>query len=894
MFESLKKALGLDPNDRAIKRYRERVERMNALETEVSSWDDARLSKAALAFRERLGEGESLDDILEEVFAVVREVSRRQLGLRHFDVQLMGGMTLHEGKIAEMKTGEGKTLVATLAVVLNALKGEGVHVVTVNDYLARRDAEWMGRIYGYLGLSVGVIYAFMPQEERIEAYRADITYGTNSEFGFDYLRDNMATSSSQQVQRGHSYCIVDEVDSILIDEARTPLIISGPSEESVEPYMAADSIASRLRKAEDFEVDEKERNVVLTEKGISRCEEITKTPELFSEARHADMAHKIVQALKAHHLFQKDIHYVNKDGDIVIVDEFTGRLMFGRRYSEGLHQAIEAKERVKVGSENQTLATITLQNYFRMYRKLAGMTGTASTEAEEFKEIYGLEVIQLPTHRPMVRQDLADVIFRTKREKFAAVADEVAECYEKGQPVLVGTTSIENSELVSRLLKARRIPHQVLNAKYHEKEAEIVAQAGRLKAITVATNMAGRGTDIVLGGNPEALAREVIRKKETDGAKSPADYAGILEKLRDECRAEHEKVVGLGGLHIVGTERHEARRIDNQLMGRSGRQGDPGSSRFFLALEDDLLRLFGSDRVQGLMDKLGMEEGEAIEHNLLTKAIENAQKKVEQMHFDIRKQLLMYDNVMNQQREAVYSERGRILEDAAILEGTREMVLDVTQGILEQSFPPDAEPDVKGAQLRFRSVFGKGYDEEIARAGELAERERDFGPILGKVREHFDARVSSIGETMAAEVARFITLHVLDTHWKEHLLAMDELRSGIGLRAIGQKDPLLEYQFESYNLFQEMLDRVRTAVAETAFRISLVPEEGASSRRAVRESREALLLPVSPGGGEAMEASAGAPAAQAEPVRRGPKVGRNDPCPCGSGKKYKHCCGRGA
>ena len=894
MFESLKKALGLDPNDRAIKRYRERVERINAMEREVSSWEDARLSGAALWFRERLGEGESLDDILEEVFAVVREVSQRQLGLRHFDVQLMGGMALHEGKIAEMKTGEGKTLVATLAVVLNALKGEGVHVVTVNDYLARRDAEWMGRIYGYLGLSVGVIYAFMPQEERVEAYRADITYGTNSEFGFDYLRDNMATSSSHQVQRGHSYCIVDEVDSILIDEARTPLIISGPSEESVEPYMAADSIASKLRKGEDFEVDEKERNVVLTETGISRCEEITKTPELFSEARHADMAHKIVQALKAHHLFQKDIHYVNKDGDIVIVDEFTGRLMFGRRYSEGLHQAIEAKERVKVGSENQTLATITLQNYFRMYRKLAGMTGTASTEAEEFKEIYGLEVIQLPTHRPMVRQDFADVIFRTKREKFGAVADEVADCFERGQPVLVGTTSIENSELVSRLLKARRIPHQVLNAKYHEKEAEIVAQAGRFKAITVATNMAGRGTDIVLGGNPEALAREVVRKKEMDGAKSPADYAGILEKLREECRTEHEKVVGLGGLHIVGTERHEARRIDNQLMGRSGRQGDPGGSRFFLSLEDDLLRLFGSDRVQGLMDKLGMEEGEAIEHNLLTKAIENAQKKVEQMHFDIRKQLLMYDNVMNQQREAVYSERGRILEDPAILEGTREMVLDVARGILEQSFPPDAEADVKGAQLRFRSLFGKGYDEKIAQAGALSESERNFGPILEKVREHFDARVSSIGENMAAEVARFITLHVLDAHWKEHLLAMDELRSGIGLRAIGQKDPLLEYQFESYNLFQEMLDRVRTAVAEMAFRISIVPEEGTRSRRTVRESREALLLPVSPEGGEAMEMDAGQPAPQVEPVRRGPKVGRNDPCPCGSGKKYKHCCGRGA
>jgi preprotein translocase subunit SecA len=892
MFESLVKALGLDPNDRAIKRYRERVDRINALEAEVSSWDDSTLAASSERFRERLENGEETDAILEEVFAVVREVSRRHLGLRHFDVQLMGGMVLHEGKIAEMKTGEGKTLVATLAVVLNALKGEGVHVVTVNDYLARRDAEWMGKIYRFLGLRVGVIYAFMSQEERIEAYKADITYGTNSEFGFDYLRDNMATSMDQQVQRSHSFCIVDEVDSILIDEARTPLIISGPSEESVEPYMAADSIASRLDKGTDFEVDEKERNVVLTEKGINRCEEITKTPDLFSEARHADLAHKIVQALKARHLFQKDIHYVNKDGDIVIVDEFTGRLMFGRRYSEGLHQAIEAKEHVKVGSENQTLATITLQNYFRMYRKLAGMTGTASTEAEEFKEIYGLEVIQLPTHRPMVRQDYPDVIFRTRREKFNAVADEVAECFEKGQPVLVGTTSIENSEMVSRLLKARKIPHQVLNAKYHEREAEIVSQAGRLKAITVATNMAGRGTDILLGGNPESLAKEVLRKKDLEDSKAVEAYEGILEKVRAECSAEHEKVVQLGGLHIIGTERHEARRIDNQLMGRSGRQGDPGGTRFFLSLEDDLLRLFGSERVQGLMGKLGMEEGEAIEHSLLTKAIENAQKKVEQMHFDIRKQLLMYDNVMNQQREAVYSERARILKDAEILAGTREMVLDVARGIIEQAFPTDAEPDVRGAQLRFRSLFGKGYDEEIAKAGGCGERERDIEPILEMVKGHFDSRVSSIGEAMATEVARFITLHVLDSHWKEHLLAMDELRSGIGLRAVGQKDPLLEYQFESYNLFQEMLDRIRTAVAEMAFRISIVPEEGSSRRRTIRESREALLLPT--GSEVAAEGSLNPRETHAEPVRSGPKVGRNDPCPCGSGKKYKHCCGRGA
>ncbi|HRX26008.1 MAG TPA: preprotein translocase subunit SecA, partial [Aminivibrio sp.] len=631
MLDKLKKALGLDPNDRALKRYREKAEEINRLEPETAALTDEELRSRGPEFRRRLENGESPDDLLPEVFAVVREVSKRTIGLRHFDVQLMGGMALHEGKITEMKTGEGKTLVATLAVVLNALSGKGVHVVTVNDYLARRDAEWMGPIYSFLGLTVGVIYAYMDQEERFAAYRADITYGTNSEFGFDYLRDNMATSEEYLVQRGHSYCIVDEVDSILIDEARTPLIISGPSDDNVDMYTLSDKVARQLREGRDYEKDEKERNVAMTEAGIARCEEILKMPELFSDAAHSDLAHRIVQALKAHVLFQKDVHYVVKDGEILIVDEFTGRLMVGRRYSDGLHQAIEAKEGVKVGRESQTLATITLQNYFRMYRKLAGMTGTAATEAEEFKEIYGLEVIVVPTNVDMIRNDNPDAIYRTVTEKFAAVADEIQESHTQGCPVLVGTTSIENSERISKLLKARKIPHQVLNAKHHEREAQIVAQAGHLGAVTVATNMAGRGTDILLGGNPEFLAREALRSQNPDPSKEQEMHVSLLAKFREQCRAERDRVKELGGLKIIGTERHEARRIDNQLRGRAGRQGDPGSSRFYLSLEDDLLRLFGSERIQGLMEKLGMEEGESIEHPLLTKAIASAQKKVEEM-----------------------------------------------------------------------------------------------------------------------------------------------------------------------------------------------------------------------------------------------------------------------
>ncbi len=888
MLDKLKRAFGLDPNDRALKRYKETAEQINALEPELLTLSEEDLRSRGQALQSRVRAEEPLDDLLPEVFALVREVSRRTIGLRHFDVQLMGGIALHEGKITEMKTGEGKTLVATLAVVLNALGGKGVHLITVNDYLARRDAEWMAPIYTFLGLKVGVIYSSMDQDERFSAYRADITYGTNSEFGFDYLRDNMAVSVDHLVQRGHHYCIVDEVDSILVDEARTPLIISGPSDDNVDMYNTSDRIARQLREGRDYEKDEKERNVAMTEEGISRCEELLKMPDLFSDAAHSDLAHRIVQALKAHILFQRDVHYMVKDGEIVIVDEFTGRLMTGRRYSDGLHQAIEAKERVKVGRESQTLATITLQNYFRMYRKLAGMTGTAATEAEEFKEIYGLPVVVLPTNEEMIRLDHPDAIYRTVMEKFSAVADEIQESYAAGTPVLVGTTSIENSERISKLLKARKIPHQVLNAKHHEKEAQIVAQAGHFGAVTVATNMAGRGTDIILGGNPEFLAREALRKETPDEDGREERFAGLLEDYREQCLQEREKVKALGGLKIIGTERHEARRIDNQLRGRAGRQGDPGASRFYLALEDDLLRLFGSERIQGLMEKLGMEEGESIEHPLLTKAIASAQKKVEEMHFDIRKQLLAYDNVMNRQREAVYAERQQILRDEGIEDHAWDIIDGVVDDILEKYYPEDGEADEGRAQARLKSIFGPGLEEHLAGVDSFRGMEEQREGLKKAIFGRFHARLDELGDE-AGPLLRFLVLHTLDNGWKDHLLAMDELRRGIGLRAIGQKDPLLEYQFESYNLFQEMMERVRESVAELAFRVRIVSEPRADQPRARRESRD-FLLPFGP------EAGRGGPPereAPSQPVKRGPKVGRNDPCPCGSGKKYKHCCGSG-
>ena len=853
MFNGIKKLLGLNPNDRALKKYAGLVEVINSYADTLHAQTDSELQARTAQLREQAQSSpDALDEILPEVFAIVREVSQRTIGLRHYDVQLIGGMALHDGRIAEMKTGEGKTLVATLAVVLNALRGEGVHLVTVNDYLARRDAEWMKPIYNFLGLSVGVIYPYMPPEEREEAYKADITYGTNSEFGFDYLRDNMVMNAAEMVQRGHSYCIVDEVDSILIDEARTPLIISGPSDDDSELYVKADNAARILHEGPDYEKDEKERSIAMTEAGIQRCEDYLKMPGLFSDAAHSDLAHRIVQALKAHTLYKRDIDYVVKEGEVIIVDEFTGRLMIGRRYSDGLHQAIEAKERVKVGRESQTLATITLQNYFRMYHKLAGMTGTAATEAEEFREIYGLQVVSIPTHEPMIRTDNPDVIYATEREKYSAVADEVEERHKNGQPVLVGTTSIENSERVSKLLKARKIHHSVLNAKYHEKEAEIVAQAGREGAVTVATNMAGRGTDIMLGGNPPD-------------------------------KAEHDRVVAAGGLAIIGTERHESRRIDNQLRGRSGRQGDPGTSRFYLSLEDNLLRLFGSDKIQPLMGKLGMKDGEAIESPMLSRIIESSQKKVEEMHFDIRKQLLAYDNVMNQQREAVYSERSDILTTPV-----EEMPLygwEVIQGVINDTlnkyFPEGQEADPARAASRLRGLFGNGAEGNITGVDTRMGMEGMREEIIDGIKSRYDTKISELNantEGNAGNIVRHILLSTLDSSWREHLLGMDELRRGIGLRAIGQKDPLIEYQFESYNLFTEMMDRVKDTFSGQVFRVRVLTESKRPERKMTLEKQDFRT---------------NAPASPQTPLKKVAKVGRNDPCPCGSGKKYKYCHGRG-
>ena len=858
-FNSIKKILGLDPNENALKKYSALVEIVNSYSEDIHAKPDDEIKSRFAELKTQVNENSaSLDDLLPEVFAIVREVSERTIGLRHYNVQLVGGMALHDGRIAEMKTGEGKTLVAPLAVVLNAMKGEGVHLVTVNDYLARRDAEWMTPVYNFLGLTAGVIYPYMPNEERRAAYMTDVTYGTNSEFGFDYLRDNMVMNQNEMVQRGHNFCIVDEVDSILIDEARTPLIISGPSDDDAGLYVKADSAARNLKVNADYEVDEKEKSISMTEAGIQKCEDYLKMPGLFSDAAHSDLAHRVVQALKAHELFRRDTDYVVKDGEVIIVDEFTGRLMMGRRYSDGLHQAIEAKERVKVGRESQTLATITLQNYFRMYHKLAGMTGTAATEAEEFKEIYGLQVVTIPTHKTMIRTDNPDVIYATEKEKFAAVVDEVEERHKNGQPVLVGTTSIENSERVSKLLKARKISHQVLNAKYHEQEAAIVAQAGREGAVTVATNMAGRGTDIMLGGNPP----------DTD---------------------EHERVVKAGGLAIIGTERHESRRIDNQLRGRSGRQGDPGTSRFYLSLEDNLLRLFGSEKIQPLMGKLGLKDGEAIESPILSKIIENSQKKVEELHFDIRRQLLAYDNVMNQQREAIYAERADIIEtpNDEMPEYGWEVVRGVVNDTLDRYFPEDnSQSDGERAAARLKSLFGANVAGKISEVDNRLDMEGMRDEILEGVKKLYDLKISELnsngesGDNPAGVIMRYILLNVLDSAWREHLTSMDELRRGIGLRAIGQKDPLIEYQFESYNLFQEMMERVKDSFTQQAFRVKILTDEMKRQREMTMEKKEFSM---------SGQSHVQSPAT----VKKLPKVGRNDPCPCGSGKKYKYCHGRG-
>ena len=853
MFGFLFKKIFGSKNERYLRRLRPIVQKINALEPEMQALADEDFAARIAQYKVEVQEnGKSLDELLPEVFALVREASRRVLGMRHYDVQLVGGMVLHKGKIAEMKTGEGKTLVATLAVVLNALSGRGVHVVTVNDYLATRDAEWMGKLYSFLGLTTGVIVHGLEDEERKAAYNADITYGTNNEFGFDYLRDNMKFYASQLVQRGHNFAIVDEVDSILIDEARTPLIISGASEESVGFYRTVDDIVRQLG-PEHYTIDEKAKTAMLTDEGVARCEELLGIDNLFDPA-NITAQHHVLQSLKAHQVFKRDVDYIVQDDQVVIVDEFTGRLMAGRRYSDGLHQALEAKEHVTIAAENQTLASITFQNYFRLYDKLSGMTGTADTEAVEFQQIYNLEVISIPPNKPMIRKDMPDLIYRSRKEKFDAIVEAIADLYKRQQPVLVGTISIETSEMLSKRLTKLGIPHNVLNAKQHAKEAEIVAQAGQKGKVTIATNMAGRGTDIVLG----------------------------------------EGVVELGGLHILGTERHESRRIDNQLRGRSGRQGDPGSSRFYLSLEDDLMRLFGSDRIKGLMERLGLRDGEAIENKMVTRAVEGAQKRVEAHHFEIRKTLLDYDNVMNQQREVIYALRRELMvEDdlSPVLEEFLGDVLDVVYAPLDAATPDTLAETQAAVMARLRDIFN--LDRVLAPDAPLPEREQTETLVHGILAE----LKAAAGESYK-DIERYFLLEELDRCWKEHLRNMDALRDGIGLRGYGQRDPKLEYKREGFEMFQDMLFQIRESVfrALTRVRVQLVsPEEEEARAQAEREAmarefrhrEEPAELSYSGGGG----ASAEAPARK--PVRAAPRVGRNDPCPCGSGKKYKKCCGRG-
>ncbi|HET9211827.1 MAG TPA: preprotein translocase subunit SecA [Thermoanaerobaculia bacterium] len=850
---------------REVKRMLPVVAAINEMEARIKPLSDAELRAKTAELKTQLDQGATLDDILVPAFAVAREAAWRAVHMRPFDVQLMGGMVLHKGRIAEMKTGEGKTLVATLPVYLNALEGKGVHVVTVNDYLAKRDSDWMGQIYRFLGLSVGVIQHDMPDADRKRAYGSDVTYGTNNEFGFDYLRDNMKFELESMVQRGHHYAIVDEVDSILIDEARTPLIISGPSEESVDKYYRIDRIIPRLVKGEeidegegrksttgDYIVDEKAHQAALTEEGVEKVEQLLGVRNLY-DPENMEIIHGVNQALRAHALYQRDVDYMIKDGQVVIVDEFTGRMMPGRRWSDGLHQAVEAKEGVKIERENQTLATITFQNYFRMYKKLSGMTGTADTEAAEFGEIYKLEVNIIPTNRPMIRDDRADLVYRTAQEKWNAVVEELRETQQRGQPVLVGTVSIEKSEMLSKLLnRPPRVPHVVLNAKYHEREASIVAQAGRKGAITIATNMAGRGTDILLGGNPQ-----------------------------DAAEAEH--VRGLGGLHILGTERHESRRIDNQLRGRSGRQGDPGSSRFYLSLEDDLMRIFGSDRIQGIMGRLGMEEGEAIEHRMVSKAIERAQTQVEGRNFEIRKHLLEYDDVMNKQREAIYKLRRDILEGREGRDYVMGIVEDIVDGLLDLHCPEKSDPqdwDLPGLRTEMLAYFN-------INAGDMGLDDLGIDELrdtLWKaVEERYTEKESRHPEEVMRGFERAIMLNSVDTAWKDHLLALDHLKEGISLRGYGQRDPLQEYKKESFDLFEMMRERVENDIIQKLFRYEPITEEQMLEQR-VRQQRAAPKIELS--APPKVEGQRPQPA-----VNREAKVGRNDPCPCGSGKKYKKCHG---
>jgi preprotein translocase subunit SecA len=925
-------------NEREIKALRPAIAAINDLEPQLKELSDIDLAAKTIEFKEKLSQGATLDDILVEAFAVCREGGRRVLNMRHFDVQLIGGMVLHHGKIAEMKTGEGKTLVATLPSYLNALSGKGVHVVTVNDYLAKRDSEWMGRLYRFLGLTTGVIVHDLDDMERREAYAADITYGTNNEFGFDYLRDNMKFQLANCVQRGHNYAIVDEVDSILIDEARTPLIISGPSEQAVDKYYKVNSIIPSLVRGEviegkepgekyttgDYTVDEKHRSVALTEEGVLKCEKLLNVPNLY-EPEYIELNHHVQQSLRAHVLYQADKDYVVKDGEVIIVDEFTGRLMPGRRWSDGLHQAVEAKEKVKIERENQTLATITFQNYFRLYSKLSGMTGTATTEAAEFNKIYKLDVTEIPTNRKMQRIENQDLVYRTEEEKFRNAAKELKVLHEKGQPVLVGTISVEKSERLSGLLKKMGVKHEVLNAKNHEREASIVSQAGRKGAVTVSTNMAGRGTDILLGGNAELMAKESLRKAGKDPDLMIATPAGkaeweeTLAKFKAQTDKEHDEVIALGGLHILGTERHESRRIDNQLRGRAGRQGDPGSSRFYLSLQDDLLRIFGGDRMQNLMLRLGMEEDVPIESGLITKRIAAAQEAVEVQNFESRKHLLEYDDVMNKQRTAVYKLRRDLLEGL----DQKEHVLEMTRGALAQFVdmhcPEGAHPstfDLSGLQTAVGNQFGLRMDSDYS----SMSREELEETIYEKLVEKYQQKEDIIGADIMRQTERMIMLQVVDDQWKDHLLSMDHLKEGIGLRGYGQKDPLVEYKKESFTIFQDMMDRIEDETIRILFTFTFeagrpqlpfeagddseyeeeeeAPQVSDEERKAAQAVVQDFTKKIERDKNREMQQlqfiGGGSTAAVAQPVIKGDKVGRNDPCPCGSGKKYKKCHGADA
>ncbi len=965
MFKHLIQKIVGTKNERELTRLRPRVQAISALEPEMQRLSDADFRAKTAALRERVaqaagGNGDIqavLEEILPEAFAVCREAARRVLNMRHFDVQLIGGMVLHEGKIAEMATGEGKTLVATLPVYLNALTGKGVHLVTVNDYLAKRDTQWMGPIYHALGLSVGVLQheasslfdptvrasdmrvANLRPCSRQEAYRADVTYGTNSEFGFDYLRDNMKFSAAEFVQREMHYAIVDEVDNILIDEARTPLIISGPSEESTDKYYTIDRIIPRLKRAAtitsgklheieatatgDYIVDEKARTVALTETGVLTVEKLLGVKNLYEPA-NIDIVHHVQQGLRAHTLYKRDVDYVVKDGEVIIVDEFTGRLMPGRRWSDGLHQAVEAREKVKIERENQTLASITIQNYFRMYAKLAGMTGTADTEAAEFAQIYNLDVVVVPTNQPLVRQNHNDVVYKTQREKLNAVVEEIAELYKIGRPVLVGTTSIEKSEAVSALLKRRGIPHQILNAKpmYAEHEAEVVAQAGRLKAMTISTNMAGRGTDILLGGTPKFMATDLVRRGEVsrDGldpaeyervlaevrdmqryglleTDDPESYAAALARVRKQTEAEHQNVVELGGLHILATERHEARRIDNQLRGRAGRQGDPGSSRFYLSLEDDLLRLFAQERIAKIMDKLGMEEGEPIEHPWVTRAIETAQKRVEAHNFEIRKHLLEYDDVMNTQRKIIYGERRQLLEGEDIREVVEGMLEEVLDGILDLYTNEETYPE-EWDMVGLAEAVKRQFDLQVSWTTEEIEgltRVLLKDDLLQKTQGAYRAKEAQVSTDMMRYLERMILLQVVDSQWKDHLLAMDHLKEGIGLRGYGQKDPLIEYKREGFEMFEAMEARIAKDALEYLMKVQVAVEP-----ERIAQAADLSGLPLTPfrtpserrREREATPSRSLRPAAAPAVAAPRAKVGRNEPCPCGSGKKYKKCCGQ--